>query len=176
VGVALPATTIDELERRDQDVRGLWARRVFLALLALTVAAGLLGLLGVRTATSFAEGDGGWSLELEYPSVARAGLDVPVTATVTRDGGFGKQVTLAMTGTYLDIYETQGFHPEPDSTSRDGELLYLTFEAPPAGETFVFAYDAYIQPSAQSGAGGELSIIDEGRPVVTVDFETRLWP
>ena len=173
--MALPATTIDDLERRDQDVRGLWARRVFLALLVLMLVAGVLGLLGVRESTVDAEGDG-WTLELEYPSVARAGLDVPVTATVTREGGFGQQVTLAITGTYLDLYETQGFNPEPDKTSRDGELLYLTFEAPPAGETFVVTYDAYIQPAAQSGAGGELSIVDQGRTVVTVDFETRIWP
>jgi hypothetical protein len=173
--VALPATTIDGLEHRDQDVRGVWVRRVFLALLVLMVAAGVLGLLGARTATVDADGDG-WSLELEYPAVARAGLDVPVTATVTREGGFGKQITLSITGTYLDLYETQGFNPEPDSTSRDGELLYLTFEAPPDGETFVVTYDAYIQPSAQSGAGGELSIVDQDRPVVTVDFDTRIWP
>jgi hypothetical protein len=173
--VTLPATTLDDLETTDQDVRGLWVRRGFLVILALTLVAGLVGLLGVRTSTTLAEADG-WALELEHASVARPGLDVPFTATVTREGGFGQQVTLAITGTYLDLYETQGFNPEPDTTSRDGDLLYLTFEAPPDGETFVVTYDAYIQPAAQSGAGGELSIIDQGRAVVTVDFETRVWP
>ncbi|MBJ7356797.1 hypothetical protein [Nocardioides sp.] len=173
--MTLPSTTLGDLERRDQDLRGLWARRGLLALLALTVTAGLVGLLGVRTATVDAEGSG-WELELEYPSVARAGLDVPVTATVRRAGGLGEKVTLAITGTYLDLYETQGFNPEPDATSRDGDLLYLTFEAPPEGDTLVVTYDAYIQPAAQSGDGGELSVIDGGRPVVTVDFDTRIWP
>jgi hypothetical protein len=172
---SLPASTLEDLESRGQDVRGLWTRRLFLVALALVLAAALLGLLGARTATARAEADG-WRLELEYPSVARPGLDVPFTATVTREGGFGEQVTLALTGTYLDLFETQGFHPEPDSTSRDGDLLYLTFEAPPDGDTFTVSYDAYIQPAAQSGDGGELSIVDQGRRVVTVDFDTRIWP
>jgi hypothetical protein len=173
--VTLPASTLDGLETTGQDVRGLWVRRGFLVVVALVLAFGLAGQLGARTSTTAAEADG-WALELEYASVARAGLDVPFTATVTREGGFGEQVTLAITGTYLDLYETQGFNPEPDTTSRDGELLYLTFEAPPDGDTFVVTYDAYIQPAAQSGDGGELSIIDQGRAVVTVDFETRIWP
>jgi len=172
---SLPATTLEDLESRDQDVRGLWTRRLFLLVLVLVLAAGLVGVLGARPATTEAEADG-WRLELEYPSVARPGLDVPFTATVTREGGFGKEVTLALTGTYLDLFETQGFHPEPDSTSRDGDLLYLTFEAPPDGDTFTVSYDAYIQPAAQSGGGGRLSVLDEGRPVVTVDFDTRIWP
>jgi hypothetical protein len=173
--VTLPVTTLDGLETTGQDVRGLWVRRGFLVVLALVLVSGLAGQLGARTSTTAAEADG-WALELEYASVARPGLDVPFTATVTREGGFGQQVTLALTGTYLDIYETQGFNPEPDATSRDGDLLYLTFEAPPDGDTFVVTYDAYIQPAAQSGDGGELSVVDQGRAVVTVGFETRVWP
>jgi hypothetical protein len=173
--VTVPATTLDGLESAGQDLRGLWVRRGFLGVLAVVLVAGLVGLLGVRTTTTEAEADG-WALELQHASVARAGLDVPFTATISRAGGFGQQITLAITGTYLDLYETQGFNPEPDATSRDGDLLYLTFEAPPDGETFVVTYDAYIQPAAQSGGGGELSIVDQGRAVVTVDFETRIWP
>jgi hypothetical protein len=150
-------------------------RRGFLTVLFLTVAAGLLGLLGVRTSTTSATAKE-WRLELAYASVARAGLDVPFTATVTREGGLGERVTLGLTGTYLDLFETQGFNPEPDSTSRDGETLYLTFEAPPAGDTMVVTYDAYIQPSAQSGADGVLSVTKDGAAVASVEFSTRILP
>jgi hypothetical protein len=101
---------------------------------------------------------------------------VPFTVTVTRAGGFGDKVTLAVTGEYFDLYETQGFNPVPSETSRDGELFYLTFDAPPQGETFVVTYDAYIQPAAQLGKDGTVSVMDEGLPVVSVDFGTRLWP
>lgn len=172
---ALPATTLDGLERPAQHRRGLWGRRVFLTVLLAVVAAGAWGLLGVQTATTRVTNEG-WTLELEHASVARAGLDVPFTVTVEHAGGFGEQVTLALTGTYLDLYETQGFNPEPDSTSRDGETLFLTFEAPPRGEVLVVTYDAYIQPTAPSGSVAELSVLDEGSPVVSLDFRTRIWP
>jgi len=171
----LPESTLDGLESTAGDVRGLWGRRFFLALLALTLVAGLLGLLGVRSATSEGAADG-WTLSLEHAAVARAGLDVPFTATVTHDGGFDEKVTLAVTGDYFDLYETQGFNPVPSETSRDGELFYLTFDAPPEGDILVVTYDAYIQPAAQRGKDGMVSVIDDGLPVVSVDFGTRLWP
>jgi len=63
--------------------------------------------------------------------MARAGLDTPWQVTVTRPGGLGKQVTLAITGDYFTIFETQGFHPEPADETRNAHTLYLTFTAPP---------------------------------------------
>jgi hypothetical protein len=152
----------------------LWLRRAMLAAMALVVAADLFSLLGVRTSRAAAQRDG-YSLTLRYPSVARAGLDTPWQVTVTHPGGFGKQVTLAVTGSYFNIFETQGFHPEPSDETRDGETLYLTFTAPP-GDTFVVDFDAYIQPSSQQGRSATLAVVDGGTPAVSVDFHTRLWP
>lgn len=171
----LPDSTLQGLESRAQDVRGRWARRGFLALLAVVLAAGITGLLGVRTATVSDSADG-WTLTVEHAGVARGGLDVPFNVKVSKDGGLGEKVTLALTGTYLDIYETQGFHPEPDSSTRDAETLYLTFEAPPGADVLTVAYDAYVQPAAQRGAEGTLSVMDQGAPVVTVDVDTVVLP
>lgn len=81
----LPPTTLDGLESIRADIVGQWVRRAFLGLLSLVVIAGLCGFLGVRTST--AEGaEDGWHLSLDYPAVARAGLDVTWRATVTQDG------------------------------------------------------------------------------------------
>ena len=174
----LPATTLEGLESRRQDVRGQWGRRAFLTVLALGLVAALAGYLGVRSTTVSAEEDG-WSLSLEHASVARAGLDVPFTATVRHEGGFGEPgspVTLALTGTYLDLYETQGFHPEPSATRRDADTLYLTFDAPAEGDTMVVTYDAYVQPAAQQGRSGDLAVLTDGRQVAMVSFRTRLLP
>lgn len=171
----LPESTLEGLQSRRQDVTGMWWRRFFVSLLACVLVAAVLGFLGVRTSTATASEDG-WTLRLEYASVARAGLDVPWTATVSHDGGFGEQVTLALTGEYLDIYETQGFHPEPSATSRDGETLYLTFDAPPSGDTMTVTYDAYIQPAAQQGASATLAVRTDEREVATVRLRTRLLP
>ncbi len=171
----LPDTTLEGLESQRQDVMGARWRRVFLVVLAVVVAAGLAGLLGVRDASTAAAEDG-WSVRLHYAATARAGLDVPFTATVRHEGGLGKEVTLALTGDYLDIFETQGFHPEPSSTSRDADTLYLTFDAPPEGDTLTVAYDAYIQPAAQRGRDATLGVLVAGRQVAVVDIHTRLLP
>jgi hypothetical protein len=152
----------------------LWARRVVLAVLALVVVADLLGLLGVHTSTATASRDG-YSMSLRYPGVARAGLDIEWQVTVSHPGGFGKELTLGVTGDYFDIFETQGFHPEPSAETRDGHTLYLTFDAPP-GDTFVVYYDAYIQPASQQGKSARVAVFDHGRPAVWIDYRTRLVP
>lgn len=152
----------------------MWARRAMLTAMALVVAADLFSLLGVHTSSVSAE-DNGYAVTLDYPSVARAGLDTPWQATVTHPGGFGKQLTLAVTGSYFNIFETQGFHPNPSDETRDGQTLYLTFTAPP-GDTFVVDFDTYVQPASQQGRSATLTVIDGGVRQVSVDFHTRLMP
>jgi hypothetical protein len=152
----------------------LWVRRDMLTAMALVVAADLLSLLGVHTSSVSAEHDG-YAVTVHYPSVARAGLDTPWQVTVSHPGGFGKQVILAVTGSYFNIFETQGFHPNPSDETRDGTTLYLTFTAPP-GDTFVVDFDAYIQPASQQGRSATLTVIDGGSAKVSVDYRTRLMP
>lgn len=168
------SSTLEGLEDRRLDIMGLWARRSFLMALAVVLVLALFGWLGVRSATRSAQEEG-WTVSVTYASVARAGLDVPWHATVTHLGGFDHTVTLALNGDYLDIYETQAFHPQPSAEWRDGRTLYLQFDAP-SGDTMVVSYDAYIQPSAQQGRRGTLSVIQAGSPVASVDFDTRLLP
>ena len=170
----VPESTIEGLETPGEGVLAVWSRRAFLTVLLVFVLAGLAGFLGVRTATERDQA-AGYTLELRHAATARAGLDVPWEVTVTREGGFDKELTLAVTGDYFDIYETQGFTPEPAESTRSEDTLFLTFTAP-QGDTFVLAYDAYIQPSSQVGADGTLSVLEDGRPVASVDFDTMLWP
>jgi hypothetical protein len=172
--VEVPGSTLSGIEGIDP-ARAIWGRRVVLAALFVFVLVGLSGYLGVHTTTATAAQDG-YHLSLRYASVARSGLDVPFEVTVTADGGFADTITLALTGDYLDIYETQGFHPDASSSVRNGQTLYLTFDAP-GGDTFVLSYDAYIQPASQQGRSGTLGVVTaDGRTVASVDFRTRLLP
>lgn len=166
--------TIEGLETRAQGHAAIWTKRGFLVLLLVFVLTGVAGLLGVRTTTASDDADG-WELHLRHAQVARSGLDVPWEVTVHHEGGFGKEVVLAVTGDYFDIFETQGFTPEPSDATRDADTLLLTFTAPP-GDTFVVAYDAYIQPAAQQGADGTLAVLDGGTRVASVDFSTTVLP
>ena len=157
------------------EAKAVWGRRVFVAALLLLVVAGIAGFLGVRSASTTAT-DGDYELTLEYADIARAGIDVPWQVTVTRAGGYDQELILAVTGDYFDIFETQGFAPDPSAATRDADTLYLTFDAP-QGEVFTVSYDAYIQPSSQQGRDGSVSVLGpEGQPTATVDFDTWLWP
>ena len=170
----MPGSTLAGIETRTEGRLAIWSRRGFVLLLLLFVLAGAGGLLGVRTSTVESSA-GDYDLSFRYASTARAGLDVPWQVTLTHAGGFSHDVRLAVTGDYFDVYETQGFTPEPSDATRDGDTLYLTFSAPPA-DTLVVSYDAYIQPSSQLGRDGTLSVLEDGSPVVSVDFATRLLP
>ena len=166
-------TTVAGIDDATQPV-ALWVRRGATTVLLVVVVAAVAGLLGVRTDAVEAEQDG-YHLTVRYPGAARAGLDTPWEVTVEHPGGFEKEITLAVTGNYFDLFETQGFHPEPAEETRDGSTLYLTFTAPDA-ETFVVDYDAYIQPSAQRGSSARVSVVDGTTPLVSVDLHTRLLP
>ena len=154
--------------------RGRHWRRVGLAALVVFVLLGASGLLGVREATTSASG-GGYTASFSYPRIARAGWAVPWELRVTHPGGFDGAVTVAMSADYFDIYESQRFWPEPAQETRDRENLYLTFDEPP-GDTLVVSYDAFIQPSAQTGKDVALTIVTDGVARVTLQASTVLLP
>jgi hypothetical protein len=164
-----------ELDEKSHPV-ALWLRRAALTVMALVVLADLTGRLGVHTGKATAQ-ENGYSLTLRYPAVARSGLDVKWQVQVSHPGGFGKELTLAVTGDYFDIFETQGFHPNPSDETRTGNTLYLTFTAPP-GDTFVVDFDAYIQPASQAGRSATVALVTNAtfQPVVSVPYRTRLFP
>lgn len=173
----MSASTIDGLEGVGEGRVALWLRRAVLAVLTLSLLGALLGAFGDRTLTQTATSDDGrWTLSLLHASVARAGLDVPWEVTLTREGGFQGPVVLGVTGSYFDLYETQGFRPEPAASYRDGDTLFLEFEPPPSGEVLVVAYDAYIQPASRQGSAGTVAVRSGDEVLVSLDFRTDLLP
>ncbi len=167
-------STLQGLEDDRLERRGHVFARLALLLLTVIVLLGAGGVLGLHTSRVSAVG-GGYRVQLDYPRMARAGLDVVWHATVEHRGGFDKTVTLAVTGDYFGMFETQGFFPGPDSEMRSGDTLYLTFLAPP-GDILTVDYDAYVQPASQIGRDGSLSVLSGGNRVATVSFSTWLAP
>jgi hypothetical protein len=167
-------STLDDVRPVERGPRPTLVRRLLVGLLTVIVLAGAAGLFGVRSSEATAS-NAGWTVSVTYASVARAGLDVPWTVAVRREGGFTGPVTLAVTADYFDIYEEQGLDPTPATETSDGERLIWTFDLPP-GDTLAVDFDAYIQPSSQLGASGEVAVLDGGVPVVTVPFGTWLVP
>ena len=168
-------TTAQDVRSRNHKV-AVWLRRGSLVALGLLLILALSGLFGVHTRETTTSRNG-YTMTLRYPGIARAGLDVPWQVTITHPGGFGKGLTLAVSGNYFDLFETQGFHPQASDETRDGHYLYLTF-SPPPGDTFVVYFDAYIQPASQRGQGARVAITRgvSHTQLAWIDYHTWLWP
>jgi hypothetical protein len=151
-------------------------RQVGVAVLALWCVAGATGYLGVHSSTRTASGADGWHASFTYPAVARAGLDVPERLVITKDGGFtSDSITVAINGSYFDMFETQGLWPEPSAETRGRDDVYLTFDAP-AGDTLTIDYDAYIQPASQIGRQARIAVVTDGQTRVSLQAKTFLFP
>jgi hypothetical protein len=163
-----------DVKAADEGVAPRWGRRVGIAVLSIVVLLGAFGLLGVKSRTTDAVASG-YTLHVTYPQIARAGLDVPWRAEVRHSGGFGKELTLAISADYFRMFETQGFYPTPDHVGDDGTFVYMTFDNP-VGDEFVLDYDAYIQPAAQLGKTATVKVIVAHIVVVQAHLETWLLP
>jgi hypothetical protein len=167
-------TTLRDVRMGDEGPPARWGRRVGTVALLVVVVAGALGLFGVRSRT-VATTANGYTLSVTYPQVARAGLDVPLRVRIHHAGGFPDMITLAVTSDYFRMFETQGFYPDADSATNDGDFVYLTFTTP-EGDDFVIDYDAYIQPASQIGKRATIKLIVAGAVVARTSLHTWLVP
>ena len=166
----LPKVRPDAVIRRART-----GRRIWIALLALVVAAGAAGVFGTRHAEKTASG-GGFTLSVTYPSVSRPGHAVRPEYVLTRPGGFDGPVKMRFTSDWFDLFDENAFVPSPSGETTTGAYTLYEFEPPP-GDTFVITVDTRIEPARQRGAPGEVSVLDEsGAPVLTVQYRTRIWP
>jgi hypothetical protein len=166
----LPPEVSDREARRARALR-----RTGLGLLAVFVAAGLLGLLGTRTTETSGSADG-YEVTVTHPAVSRAGHAVRVEVEVRRPGGFDDVVRLRLRSAYFDLFDENAFTPAPEAETADGEWTYQEF-APPPGDVLVVSVDTRVEPARNRGERGAVEVLDEdGRTVLAVAFRTRLVP
>ncbi len=171
------ATTAGVAPDPNAGVRGVWLRRVVIALLAVVVVAGALDLLGVHSHTvDAASADGGTRLSVHYAAIARAGLDVPFELTVQRAGGFDGDVTVAVSAEYLDLFDRNAIDPEPSESTGTPDVVVWRFRPPP-GDTLRVSVDMQVQGGRHWGKSGSVAVLDDaGDPVVRVHLTTWLAP
>ncbi len=151
-------------------------RRLFFLLLSALLIAALTGVLGVRTGEATGRG-GGYELAVIYPSITRGGLASAVSIEVRRPGGFGGVVVVAMTSSYLDIFDENGLDPDPAVATTDAERVIWTFDPPEELDTMMVSFDARIEPGVQwRRVRGAVQILEDGRPVATARFRTLVLP
>ena len=145
-----------------------------MAALFVFLAAGLTGRFGVLTRTTSAR-SGGYELTVTFGQVSRGGLATPWSFEVHRPGGFTGPITVSTTSSYLDLFDENGFDPQPASETATPDAVIWEFE-PPDGDTLAVSLDARIEPGVQWGRTGETSVLVDGKPVVTAKYQTRVLP
>jgi hypothetical protein len=149
-------------------------RRAFMVALVGVLAIGLSGWLGVRSATATAHG-GDYELTVTYGRVSRPGLATPWSLEIHHPGGFDGPVTISTNTKYLDLFDENGFEPEPSKTTATPDEVIWEFE-PPDGDTLGVSLDARIEPGVQWGRTGVTSVLVDGKPVVTAKYKTWILP
>jgi hypothetical protein len=178
VRVALADSTVAGVSVHPADRIARWASRLFVLFLLLICIAASIGLLGGHT-TSASQTRGGYHLHLSYPGIIRPGLDTFWELKVVHPGGFKGQITVAVTATYFDLFETQGFYPTPSVTTRDGSYVYLKF-TPPQGNVFTVMFDSYLQPYVAPtnlfANDATVALINHGQRVAAIHYDTFVLP
>jgi hypothetical protein len=154
--------------------RARTARRAFMAAVFAVVALALTGMLGVRSRVTTVYG-GGYELTVTYAQVSRPGLATPWSMEIRHAGGFDGPITVSTKTSYLDLFDENGFDPEPSTSTATPDAVIWEFE-PPDGDTLGVSLDARVEPGAQWGRAGETSVLVDGKPVVTARYKTWVMP
>lgn len=145
------------------------------AVMVLAVADCRGPVLGVDTAVVTERLPDGVVLAVEYPEVTRPALASPFSIEVSRPGGFSAPIELAVSRSWIEAWDENGFYPTPSAETGDPEWVVYEFD-PPDGERFRFFYDARLEPARQSGLTGAVELREAGDVVAAVEFETAVRP
>jgi hypothetical protein len=149
-------------------------RRAGIVGLVILVVLGLSGVLGYRTGSVAASG-GGYELRLSYPAIGRPGVPVQWILHIHRDAGLPKQLTIGTSLGYFDILDMNDVEPQVSSaTSAAGRVLW-SFQTP-GGTDMTILVDAFVSVNAHRGATATTAVMQNGRPVAQVTYETWVAP
>jgi hypothetical protein len=154
--------------------RARMLRRLFMTFLLAFLVFGLTGGLGVRARTTSVQG-GEYQLSVTYGQVSRPGLATPWSLEIRHPGGFDGPITVSTDTKYLDLFDENGFDPQPSKTTATPDEVIWEFD-PPDGDTLGVSLDARIEPGVQWGRVGKTSVLVDGQPVVTAKYKTWVLP
>lgn len=164
----------------EQSGTGRWddaLRVISIGVVGFLVLAGLLGFLGVRSATAVASANG-YTVEVTHAAMTRPGLATPLEVRVTRDdaSSLPPMVTTRIESSYLAMFDENGLNPEPASSFRSGQWTLWTFEVPDGAQILEVTLDARLEPAVQWGRDSTVTVEVGGEEMVTVGFRTWVMP
>jgi len=168
------ASTRPDAEPIERLRRHRSARRAGLATIGLFVLLGLSSLLGMRTGTARASGDG-VEMAVTYAQVTRSGLATPWTVEIRSSDGFDGPITLTTSAPYFERFDFNQWYPEPSATTVRGEQLVLTFDRP-EGDVLRVRFDGRASPTFGLGSDARTTLDTEGMPGLSVEYRTVVMP
>jgi hypothetical protein len=134
-------------------------------------------LLGVRTGTVAARGDG-YAIEVLRAQVTRPGLATPFGVEIsTIDGSdLPKVITLRLDTSYLSIFDFNGLEPTPSASFSTDRWTWWSFDVPSNQSSLHVGVDARLEPSVQWARAGSAALEIDGVSLVSVDFTTWVMP
>ena len=167
-------STLPEANPLENVRRSRAIRRIGLGLLLIIVVAALLGWAGPRPETAMAEASG-YRLEVSHPSVSRPGLAIRLSIAVSREGGFDQPVRLILGREYIEALDFNAIYPDASAQIADDGHVIFEFD-PPLGDTLTVDFDGRHEPGAEGLINGNVGVLEQGEPVVEVEFSTTVLP
>jgi len=155
--------------------RGRLVRRVAIVLIAAFVAAGVFGVFGYRQGTTAAH-TADYDIDLDYPSVTRAGLPAHwAIEVVRRDGDAIGPVEIRTSANYLDLFDHNDLVPSPDSITQSIADVAWTYDRVDSS-TLLVTLDIRTQPNARWRYPATTEVVIDDDVVATFHYRTTVAP
>jgi hypothetical protein len=141
-------------------------QNVVLALMAIFLAAGMLGLLGgAGPFASNTVGDAGNHFTVEYPRFLRNRAPIDIAIYINAEAVANQQVSIEIDRHFIERYDIQYINPEPAEVQASDQSMIYIFEIGDLDTRTSITFN--IQPERFGYAEGTIRLGDES--------EVRFW-
>jgi hypothetical protein len=163
---------------RDLELRGrgrhTMYRRVGLAVLALVVAAALLGVVGQASTTTVAAGSSA-SLTVEAPPRLRGGLLFQARFEIRAKQPLGHPRLILAPG-WLEAMTLNTVAPTPIAEDSSADGLSMTFEPLQPGGKLTVWTSWQVNPTNVGTHGEDVTLFDGPTPIATASRDVTVFP
>lgn len=151
-----------------------WARRLVIALLALAVAAALLGVAGQSATTSRAQSAAA-TLTVKAPSRVRGGLFFQGRLDIVARDRIGTP-TLVLDEGWTEQMQLNTVEPAPAAESSSAGKLRLEYDPLHTGDHLTIWMQFEVNPTGAGRRPHGVTLLDDDRPLARVPGEITVLP
>lgn len=151
-------------------------RVVFLAVIAMAIAAAAIGFTGPVRSTVTATA-GGFTATVTYDRITRPGLAVSWRLTIaTTDGSSLPGLEVTVPNDYFDLFDENGLSPVPDGERAAGAGHTVWEFDPQQSSALTIVFDARVQPGWHGPERGDTEVLIDGTTLLELSHRTWVLP